>query len=540
MRRHWIVALVGLAVTGMLFGCSDDSGAVEQDAGVDARPPRPDAYVGPCQDEPVPVFEGDYQLVVSSLQIGDYDEGFDLDWDGDADNVLASFGSAVNGPLRDSFSSGDIWIPMEFFGVEDLANDDCLNIGVYFGYYPPDEDEDGERSAGVPGWGERDCNDRDPNIHPGAEEVPGDRVDNDCDGLADETSDATPSDDATDLDGDGYSLADGDCDDRAPDAWPDAPPEWDPATIHPGAQEVCGDGLDNDCDGLADEDCNPYALPEDMAALSTVELDGSSLVEDRSRAVIVFRSGRMEDRMLRAGPAAFRFTVDVDGRLADLRIEPAMMEAQVSAHLPTSGMVLHDVRLGGVLNAQSLDLVPNPIGDMYGTDDNTLLDVIVGPAGLILSLPTVGLCMLRPNETGDQPLPPQRCERSSDCEDPRTYCSKDIRPPDVDVDGDGIELLLDLNLDGDPDVFRVDTCIDGDGTVVQDEMEWSSQACDRNRDCLNLGEDWYCGQHLGDKVCFRVTHCTQAKDEEGNYRFVDGYSILLKMEAVPVRLRGIR
>jgi len=44
---------------------------------------------------------------------------------------------------------------------------------------------------------------------------------------------------ADDLDGDGYAVADGDCDDG------------DPA-IHPGAAEVCN-GIDDDCDGTTDE-----------------------------------------------------------------------------------------------------------------------------------------------------------------------------------------------------------------------------------------------------------------------------------------------
>lgn len=44
-----------------------------------------------------------------------------------------------------------------------------------------------------------------------------------------------------DVDGDGWS-ADDDCDDAD-------------ATVHPGAEEVCGDEVDQDCDGVADEDC---------------------------------------------------------------------------------------------------------------------------------------------------------------------------------------------------------------------------------------------------------------------------------------------
>ncbi|MEE2751655.1 MAG: putative metal-binding motif-containing protein [Myxococcota bacterium] len=43
----------------------------------------------------------------------------------------------------------------------------------------------------------------------------------------------------TDQDGDGYTEADGDCDDSD-------------ASIHPGAQETPGDGVDSNCDGNDD------------------------------------------------------------------------------------------------------------------------------------------------------------------------------------------------------------------------------------------------------------------------------------------------
>ena len=60
----------------------------------------------------------------------------------------------------------------------------------------------------------------------------------------DDTSHADDDDDDSaaleDLDGDGYTTDEGDCDDTNPD-------------IHPGAEEVC-DGTDNDCDGFVDED----------------------------------------------------------------------------------------------------------------------------------------------------------------------------------------------------------------------------------------------------------------------------------------------
>jgi len=58
-------------------------------------------------------------------------------------------------------------------------------------------------------------------------------VDNDCDGLVDEGTNYY------DDDGDGYTEADGDCDDGDPH-------------VHPGHGED-PDGLDNDCNGQVDE-----------------------------------------------------------------------------------------------------------------------------------------------------------------------------------------------------------------------------------------------------------------------------------------------
>ena len=86
-----------------------------------------------------------------------------------------------------------------------------------------------------------DCNDIDPDVYPGHVEVVGNGHDDDCDGLADEDMNNNPSSDTFDTDSDGISLNAGDCDDQA-------------ATIHPGAIEIVGNFVDDDCDGLADED----------------------------------------------------------------------------------------------------------------------------------------------------------------------------------------------------------------------------------------------------------------------------------------------
>jgi MYXO-CTERM domain-containing protein len=91
-----------------------------------------------------------------------------------------------------------------------------------------------------------DCNDEDPDTHPGAPDPAGDGIDQDCDNLQDCYQD---------LDGDGFgsvvvvesaavgcigvgvSPETGDCDDTS-------------NAIHPDANEITNDGVDGDCDGF--------------------------------------------------------------------------------------------------------------------------------------------------------------------------------------------------------------------------------------------------------------------------------------------------
>ncbi len=119
------------------------------------------------------------------------------------------------------------------------------------GTVPADEDDvDGDGFMVC----ENDCDDSDPAVHHGAADVCDAHLDNDCDGVTDPLESDDDQDGATecggdcddadvglnvqDVDGDGWTTCEGDCDDGEPDANPDE-------------EEVCGDGIDNDCDGVA-------------------------------------------------------------------------------------------------------------------------------------------------------------------------------------------------------------------------------------------------------------------------------------------------
>ena len=119
-------------------------------------------------------------------------------------------------------------------GCEDVG-EQTMTDGV------SDEDGDGYSDE------EGDCDDADPGVHPAADDLPGDGVDSNCDGI-----------DGIDEDADGFDQS-LDCDDTNPDAYPGAPTD----TWVDGVDQDCDgfDGPDLDGDGFADaaaggDDCD--------------------------------------------------------------------------------------------------------------------------------------------------------------------------------------------------------------------------------------------------------------------------------------------
>ena len=100
------------------------------------------------------------------------------------------------------------------------------NIGGVYAPEQVDGDRDGDGFLACSG----DCDDSDPDVHPGALESCNGR-DDDCNGVAD---DGFP-----DADADGVAVCAGDCDDAD-------------ASVRPGIPEAC-DLLDNNCNGLVNE-----------------------------------------------------------------------------------------------------------------------------------------------------------------------------------------------------------------------------------------------------------------------------------------------
>ena len=175
---------------------------------------------------------------------GDCDGSGDFDADGDGFDSDEHGGIDCDDTTALAYPGGsEVWY--------DGVDGDCDGLSDY------DADEDGYDSDQYDG---DDCDDDNQRISPGASEVWYDGVDGDCDGLSD-----------YDADRDGYDAASSggeDCDDSAD-------------STYPAALEL-DDLLDQDCDGIADEDfvgSGDVVITEIMRDPSVATVEAGQYVE---------------------------------------------------------------------------------------------------------------------------------------------------------------------------------------------------------------------------------------------------------------------
>ena len=221
MRLLPLFAVVTLALACRTKDVEGETGIIEGDTGVDDPDSDDDGVPASedCDDEDGTVFPGADELC----------DGLDNDCDG-----LTDEDDATDATTWYADADGD------GYGDEAATTQAC-------------EQPEGYVAAGDSGF---DCDDYDAATHPGAEEVC-DGIDNDCDHELDEGVQTTWY---ADSDGDGFADVDTTADAcEAPSGYIAAPEDdaWDcddtSAEVNPDATEVCNE-LDDDCDGLVDDD----------------------------------------------------------------------------------------------------------------------------------------------------------------------------------------------------------------------------------------------------------------------------------------------
>ncbi|MBX2801771.1 MAG: FG-GAP repeat protein [Myxococcales bacterium] len=288
-----------------------------------------------------------------------------------------------------------------------------LLLGCWPGPLPPCadcadyDDRDGDEVTPAAG----DCDDDDENVNPGADEICN-GIDDDCDGEVDEEAiDAVQlyvdaDDDGfgagepslTCLGGAGFSLRDDDCDDG------------DPA-IRPSAEEICNDGIDNDCDGTAGACLRLGTHPLDAADArfaSTIALRraGTTLAVSERGSIVVGMPGEF----LGAG-GVLRIVLPTPLTTASLE---SLVEAQAlgTGFLAYTGIQLASAPGGfavqeedgvvfrvGTVHVLPWDFPSNPIR-LADIATATILGDVLGPVGGVLAMSSEGGLLMSSGEQG--------------------------------------------------------------------------------------------------------------------------------------------
>jgi len=316
-----------------------------------------------------------------------------------------------------------------------------------------------------------DCDDRNDKVHPGVPEVCNDLDDN-CDGTPDEEGASGCTWFIRDEDQDGFgaglgtdrrclcravppytAVQSGDCDDLKP-------------AIHPGASETCN-GLDDDCDGLADPENAPGCIPYFQ------DKDGDA-----------YGDPAVSSRCLCAPDPGFKFTALRAGDCNDSNAgqNPAATEVCNAADDDCDGETDEPGAVGCIVRWRDED------ADGWGIGE--------------------GVCICRE-------APPVTATKSGDCDDRNAAihpgATETCNGLDDDCDGatdeEGAGGCRGFYLDQDGDGWGLDfqRCLCGPEKPYQAEL---SGDCDDQNAAVNPGRPEQCGNQVDDD-------CDGATDEEG-------------------------